>query len=55
VEITLEILVAKRDECQQAILRLRGDLDANTGAIQILEELIAIRKAQDPPRDPPKK
>jgi len=56
MEVTAEILEAKLAECKQAIEQTTkaiehatGALNANYGAMQVLEEMLAVAKAEKPP------
>jgi len=49
MEITIPILQAKRQECAEAV-RQHSDLAAaNAGAMQVLDELLAVARAPEPP------
>jgi hypothetical protein len=55
MEITLETLLAKRQDCESAVAQHKALMEANAGAIQILDELIAVARAKKPDDQPPKK
>ena len=54
MDITLEQLMAKRQECASAVEEHKALMNANAGAIQVLNELIALKQAQKP-SEPSKK
>lgn len=53
--VTLELLLAKREGCVSAVQQHKELMEANAGAIQILDELIAVAKAPKPDDKPSKK
>ncbi len=55
MEITLEMLLAKRQECADAVAQHKSLMEANAGAFQKLDELIAVARAQKPTDKPPTK
>lgn len=47
MELSIELLEAKRAKCLQAIKQAEADLNANYGALQAVEELLAIARAPE--------
>lgn len=50
MEITVEMLEAKRRDCAQAVKEHKELADANAGAVQVLDELLAVARAVVPPK-----
>lgn len=55
MEITKEMLEAKLAEYRQAVEQHRSLADANAGAAQAMEELLAVANAPAPPKEASKK
>lgn len=48
MEITVEALEAKRDEYAAAAKQHEAQANANAGAVQAIEELLAVARAPQP-------
>lgn len=48
MELTLEVLEAKRQAHAEALRSHEAAANANYGAVQLLDELIAVARAQKP-------
>lgn len=48
MEITIQALEAKRDEYATAVKQHESLMNANAGALQAVEELLAVAKAPEP-------
>lgn len=48
MEITLQILEAKRDEYAASVRQHEALMQANAGALQAIEELLAVARAPQP-------
>lgn len=48
MELTVETLEAKRQQCLDAVKSHEAAMNANYGALQVLDEMIAVAKAVGP-------
>jgi len=48
MKVTIELLEAKRQEYAEAVGRYQALLQANSGALQATEELLAVARAPEP-------
>jgi hypothetical protein len=48
VEITIQMLEAKRDEYAAGVRQHEALMQANAGALQVTEELLAVARAPQP-------